>query len=272
MRITKIEICDFRGFPGPAMYTFDLGAEGKNLLLYGENGSGKSSLFRALVEFFNLSPKARPFANYKNIFSDPKATDGKISITFQNQSTPLTWLCSGSRFTTDLLVAQTALRKGCLDYRDLLKVNFVHASGHVNLFDLLVHTLLAEHSVVSSGGRQVTIRKLWLLDAKPASHRGKFTLMRIRTACDDFNQTVACPIWDELQRQAGAILQSFPSCGVTLHFEFPGIFYDVEKRSITRQELFLHIDLGGQRVEEHQHFLNEARLSAIPLALYWRVC
>lgn len=34
------------GFPGPEVFTFDL-TGGKNLLLYGENGSGKSSLYVA---------------------------------------------------------------------------------------------------------------------------------------------------------------------------------------------------------------------------------
>ena len=53
MKITKIEIKHFRGFPGPAVYTFDLPG-GKNLLLYGENGSGKSSLYHALNQLFNL--------------------------------------------------------------------------------------------------------------------------------------------------------------------------------------------------------------------------
>ena len=41
MRITKIEIKNFKGFP--AAYTINLRRSGKNLLVYGENGSGKSS-------------------------------------------------------------------------------------------------------------------------------------------------------------------------------------------------------------------------------------
>ena len=58
MRLAKIELKDFRGFP--QRQAFDL-AGGKNLLLYGENGSGKSSVFRALQEFFNLDSSARSF-------------------------------------------------------------------------------------------------------------------------------------------------------------------------------------------------------------------
>jgi len=43
MRIQRIILNDFRAFPGPQDYTLDLGTDGSNLLLYGENGSGKGS-------------------------------------------------------------------------------------------------------------------------------------------------------------------------------------------------------------------------------------
>lgn len=44
MRITKIEINNFRAFYGT--YQIDLHKAGKNLLVYGENGSGKTSLYQ----------------------------------------------------------------------------------------------------------------------------------------------------------------------------------------------------------------------------------
>ena len=50
MKITKIEIKNFRAFPKD--YHIDLYNAGKNLLVYGENGSGKSSLYLALKYFF----------------------------------------------------------------------------------------------------------------------------------------------------------------------------------------------------------------------------
>ena len=53
MRITKIEIKNFRAFYGT--YQIDLHRAGKNLLVYGENGSGKSSLYLALKSFLESS-------------------------------------------------------------------------------------------------------------------------------------------------------------------------------------------------------------------------
>ena len=52
MKITKIDIKNFRVFRGT--HQIDLGKIGKNLLLYGENGSGKSSLYLALKSFLEF--------------------------------------------------------------------------------------------------------------------------------------------------------------------------------------------------------------------------
>lgn len=46
VKITKIEIKNFKAFRGPDV--IDLGKKGQNLLLHGENGSGKTSLYDAL--------------------------------------------------------------------------------------------------------------------------------------------------------------------------------------------------------------------------------
>ena len=59
--ITKIEIDGFKAFP--KNFKFDLGT-GKNLLLYGENGSGKSSLYYALHVLFQSVFKEDKGAKY----------------------------------------------------------------------------------------------------------------------------------------------------------------------------------------------------------------
>ena len=55
VRIKTLSLTDFRAFHGPAPTTFELDC--KNLLLYGENGSGKS-FFHALRGFFSLGKPA----------------------------------------------------------------------------------------------------------------------------------------------------------------------------------------------------------------------
>jgi len=77
MRITKIEIKDFRAFKGVPT-VIDL-APGKNLLAYGENGSGKSSLFTALKYFLERENKNHDFIANQNIFVT--TDDGYIKLT-----------------------------------------------------------------------------------------------------------------------------------------------------------------------------------------------
>ena len=67
MRITKIEIKNFRAFYGA--YQIDLHKAGKNLLVYGENGSGKTSLYQALKRFLESSEGEHQFKPYQNIFN-----------------------------------------------------------------------------------------------------------------------------------------------------------------------------------------------------------
>ena len=67
MRITKIEIKNFRAFS--QTLEIDLHKAGKNLLVYGENGSGKTSLYLALKSFLESSEDtATRFENHQNIF------------------------------------------------------------------------------------------------------------------------------------------------------------------------------------------------------------
>ena len=46
--IDKLTLVNFRAFPGSE--PVELRLHGKNLLIYGENGSGKTSIFIALTE------------------------------------------------------------------------------------------------------------------------------------------------------------------------------------------------------------------------------
>ena len=56
LRIETLTLTDFRAFPGPAPQHIEFA--GKNLLVYGENGAGKSSIFHALRAVFSNAPLA----------------------------------------------------------------------------------------------------------------------------------------------------------------------------------------------------------------------
>ena len=64
MKIKKIEIRDYKAFYG----TKEMNVDGKNLFVYGENGSGKSSLYYALKDFFQSSIEDFNYDETENIF------------------------------------------------------------------------------------------------------------------------------------------------------------------------------------------------------------
>ena len=67
MKITKIELKNFKAFYGT--YQIDLHKVGKNLIVYGENGSGKTSLYQALKRFLESSEGGHQFKPRQNIFN-----------------------------------------------------------------------------------------------------------------------------------------------------------------------------------------------------------
>src|SRR4051794_2441745 len=78
MRIKSIEVKNFRAFNRPLK--INLHKTGKNLLVYGENGSGKSSLFFALKDFLECGVKKSDITKfpYRNIFIN--TDDGYIKL------------------------------------------------------------------------------------------------------------------------------------------------------------------------------------------------
>jgi energy-coupling factor transporter ATP-binding protein EcfA2 len=269
MKVRRVDICDFRGFPGPARYEFDLGNAG-NVVVYGENGSGKSSLFRAIEEFFNLDSKAKEFSTFKNVFSDPNLTDGTVTVYFDNgtASIPISWGMGAPRQISDPRVTGSSIRLGCIDYRALLRTNFLHHGDKVNLFSLAVSHLLA-HYPVNVRGRSTTIGELWrrveLL--KPKNHRGNNREIA-RNALGEFNSTFQ-PIIPMLGAKTEELLARFPDCEFKLTFNSAVVEYDETKRDYTGKKLELEVHFNGVPITSHQHFLNEAKLSGIALAVYF---
>ncbi len=141
MKITKITLKDFHAFKDECVIELP---KGRNLLLYGENGSGKSSLYQALNLFF---APATPFGDHKNIFVTTDDGFVKLEIGKIDDETnpPKTyeWEATTHPFT-EALIVETSKTKGFLDYRSLLETHFVHRRrANVNIFDLMVNNLLA---------------------------------------------------------------------------------------------------------------------------------
>ena len=266
MRLTKIEIKNFRAFYGRP-YQINLHRAGKNLLIYGENGSGKSSLYLALKYFLESSEDdSYQFENYQNIFIED-AGYIKLHLRADRRSNAQTYEWSQSvKATNDPLFIEASKSKGFLDYKALLETHYVHReSGIVNVFDLLVKNLLA-NTISALTGRNLADD--WE-DIQPPFPRRNATnqIATLEEQIENFNRELADRL-TELQTKTSEILEKFGD-DVVIEFDFQGITYNRDKKTIDGEQILLKVKFFGKDIPLHHRFLNEAKLSAIAIAIYF---
>ena len=271
MRITDIEIKNFRAFP--KTYKINLGKGGKNLLVYGENGSGKSSLYLALKYFLesgvdenDRGNKSPAFENHQNIFI-PEPGHIKLSLRADRWSRKDTyeWSQRVTGETNDELIVEASKSKGFLDYKSLLETHYLHReSKSVNLFNLLVETLLAN---TINSQRNRSLAEDWA-DIQPPFPRksAKHQIADLEEQIGVFNYELANRL-AELRPKVSEILSKF-GYDVVLDLDFQGITYNRGKKTLDSQEILLKVEFFDTEIPSHHVFLNEAKLSAMAITIY----
>ena len=271
MRITNIEIKNFRAFHGT--YQIDLSKSGKNLLVYGENGSGKSSLYLALKYFLesgvdgnNGDNKNTAFENHQNIFiQDPGHIKLSLRANQWSKQHTYEWSQCTHGETNDELITEASKSKGFLDYKSLLETHYLHRESEaVNLFNLLVKTLLA-NSV--NPLRDRTLVEDWA-DIQPPFPRksAKHQIETLERQIDVFNEELTNRL-AELNPKVSEILSKF-GYHVTFDLDFQGIVYNRDEKTLDNQEILLKVGFFDTAIPSHHIFFNEAKLSAIAIAIY----
>ena len=127
MRITDIYIKNYCAFYGEHRICLD--KDGKNLMVYGENGSGKSSFFTALQDF--LKSSVGKIDVEENIFV-PHSQKNTVSIKVDIKESPETSkitsfelkLTDKKIISTDkTIIADANKIKGFFDYQSLLRTH-----------------------------------------------------------------------------------------------------------------------------------------------------
>ena len=269
MRVTDISINNYRAFYGE--HHINLDKDGKNLMLYGENGSGKSSLFTALKDFF-LSSVQQLKEVEENIFI-PKAKKNSANIKLtvkESAASSKSIVFELNAIQKEIVSADKALIsdankiKGFFDYRSLLRTHNDH-KDQVNLFNVIVSEVLY-HSI------------------------NRFSLKEIGSEWDNiYNDT-----WNNVQtfRQVAAtesylkdkfnpglkeLLQSIESdtnifikyfgINVNIKLDFDKVTY-LGRRQLSGDIIDFKIEYNKKHIPKHQFFLNEARLTALAISLY----
>lgn len=267
MKITKIEIKNFRAFYGT--YQIDLHKAGKNLLIYGENGSGKTSLYKAIELFLDSSGNETiDFKNYQNIFNTDK---GYIKLHLRTNPASNEHVYEWSddvKETVDLPIVNASKSKGFLDYKALLHTHYLHYENDtVNVFDLLIENLLA--NVINDRTGQ-NISEEWQNISEQIPLALTHDIETFNAQIDIFNIAVSNHL-AELQTKASEILHKFGDEGalVTLDFGFQRLEYNHEDEALNYKEILLKVKFLDEDIPTHHQFLNEAKLSAIALAIYF---
>lgn len=271
-KIASIYISDFRAFPAlaPASVLLD----GKNLLAWGENGSGKSSIYRALRGLFSVEPQ--DILPTGNVFSDPAAPIVKAKLT---DATELHWSAAGHPTAT---VLDTARKSAFLSHTRLIEMNTGRTANDApNLFTVAVEKLLADYEAIVAGGLRRTVGELWAevnvaLERRvpyiKGTRRPPDFADKVKDACDRFNEGMKQAI-AALETHAKSVLRKLldvfqPDALELVGFTFFGVTYDEKERKIGNVTLTASVKFRNHAPPAPPNFLNEARLSALAIATY----
>ncbi len=304
MRITQISLQNFRAYEEP----FEIDLEGgKNLLLHGENGAGKSSLYFALRRFFE--ERGGLIAEHRNHFADsarasfvrlhikgPDSTgveydndvwwddpDGHpLTVPKDPKTTPI------PKELRSLLV-DAARRSGFLDYRAMLKTSllakpiarkshdfdlhsFIYGADRegleAQLFDVVTWVILDGVRVTAAGGGESTIGNLIReVWRTRPSNRYKKTLRRAERATSAFNQAFAT-VLPTLESKIPDFLTYFENCELEVEFAPVSINWNPTTLALDGAVLVPDISFRKKPFADHSLDLNEARLSALAICFF----
>ena len=280
MRIQKIEITNFKAFLG----THTIKAGGKNLFIYGENGSGKSSLYYALKDFFQSSIEDIDLTELENAFVKT-AQKGKtaIKVTFkpnsqgQNRDEAYGFNASvnATRTAGDTSIRDGNKLKSFLTYKHLLAIHHLKKDDAINLFDLLVEGVLKHFKYSLTGGKE--LGELWtdvkVTTAKPTGKSFPINQKKaevkaaIKAFNDAFGELFKPDSPEYILKHARPILEKFKH-NIEVILKFPQLRPNSEFNGIEGAEVQVDLKYAGVVVPKPHLFLNEARLSAIALSIY----
>lgn len=282
MRIKKIEIKNYKAFFGKNEFN----VEGKNLFIYGENGSGKSSFFYALKDFFQSSTETLNYDETENIFlTNAQKGKGYIEVTFNpdKDGTATDKIYTVKKISKDTYVAgDTSIRdavklKSFLTYKHLLGIHNIKKDKEIDLFDLLVNGVLKHFkSVAITGSKE--LGELWE-DAEDAIAKEldgrKYNILQKKSdvdrAINDFN-TAFKKLFDirsieNIMDFANPILDKFGH-NISIELRYTEAKPATDYKTIERNHVRAKIKYLGKEIEKPHIFLNEARLSAIAISIY----
>lgn len=273
--ITGIELNNYRAFASSGKIEIPF----KNqTLIFGENGSGKTSFYHALKDFLNSSINRRQDF-ILNRFEKEKGNDQgwiKIKLRIDNEENEYSFSDNTDRsnFNHPDFILANKLR-GFLDYKKLLKVYAldVDEDKTPNFFDFIIRDLLGEHRINDPAGGTITTELFYeyslirdgLLNYP--SHSAKYK--NAENKLNNFDYTIR-NLLIEVFENVNVFLDEYFENNVEVGILYNSIGLKPRKKGKKKEmfeELNLKISFCGKEIE-YRTFLNEARLSALAVCIY----
>ncbi|WP_437397532.1 AAA family ATPase [Flagellimonas lutimaris] len=273
MKIKKITINKYKAF----QRSESIAVGGKNVFIYGENGSGKSSVYYALKDFFQSSVENINMANLRNLYLADGQADCGIEVEFDNDTSNS--LSESGRNTNIPSIIDANRLKSFVTYKHLLGVHNVKLDNELNIFDLVIKGVLKHYkSQIVTGG--VELGKLWgdlLAESKIPYGSGKYYHATKKRRAVEAKAVVFNNALDRLFFSGGSDYLG-PIVNRILDTLIPGLVINFlrhrinvdSKGQLSEPKIALQISSDGTALDTHYpHFsLNEAKLSAIAISIF----
>jgi energy-coupling factor transporter ATP-binding protein EcfA2 len=280
-RIIKIDLVNYRAYYDK--YELPI-QEGKNLLIYGENGSGKSSLYEGLKQFYIASDatsekKLSRHLNVPELYEVDEGptlqTEVYVKVTYQEANGNLfekTFGVPNGDVEGDQIIRNFSLQSVFLSYRELLGTHLMENlynsfEFQTKFANLLITQILANK--INSGTNQIYKRD-WdrLYVSGKGSRPNRAEKEAILTNFDiGFKNDIS-----EVNLYLNEILKHFePNLEIILKVEDSYIEYENQNYPVFQVSIkgkFYDMDLS-ENEESHLSILNEARLSALAISIFF---
>lgn len=275
MKIQNITINKYKAFTKEE--SIPIG--GSNVFIYGENGSGKSSFYYALKDFFQSSVEYVPMANLRNFNLTDGGTDCSIRVEFDGGIVKT--LNEETKDTNTTQITDANRLKSFLTYKHLLGVHNIKISDKIDVFELVVNGVL-KHFKSNTITENIELSKLWndvLIEHDKPYGKGKSFYKKSQKKSSVESKAIKVnKALDHLFHSAGTDYLA-PFVNRILEKLYPEMKIEFTRRNITindwgRVEQFPVINLQvfdkGVCIDAYNpHFaLNEAKLSAIAISIF----
>lgn len=273
MRIQKVIINKYKAFTKEEVIPI----EGKNVFIYGENGSGKSSFYYALKDFFQSSVEPIDLSLLRNYTLDDGDSDCSIKVEFEGQIQKI--ITEGTKDTEIASIRDANRLKSFLTYKHLLSVHNVKVDDEINVFELIVNGVM-KHFSSGRATEGVELGKLWsdlvAENEKPTGSGTEFYFERQKKASVERKAIPFNNALNRLFRDGEDYLA--PLVNKVLEHLIPNFKIEFSRRTVTVNgsgrisdpAILLKIEDNGVELDTHHpHFsLNEAKLSAIAISIF----